>query len=241
MTNIVRSIPAFVRDIPANVDETRTMEFIISDSTKDRHGTVLNMKGWSMDNYLKNPIVGYNHNVYGGGFFQQASPDNIIGKSLVFLENDKLIGRVTFEPQSVNPLAEKIFQKVKFGTLRAASVGFSEVGEGRYGEGEEKRGGKNETYYFSGQELFEWSIVNIPSNPAAVKRDTYKEPTMADILSRFSELSKEYDEEKLRELSVIDLLKSMEGIIELSLPKRKQAERSLLIAAEKRLRILSHQ
>lgn len=228
---------AFVRTIPANVDESRMVEFVISDSTRDRHKTKLNSKGWQLDNYLRNPIVGYNHNVYGGSFFANNSPDNVIGKSSVSIENDMLIGQVVFEPHSINPLAEKIFQKVKFGTLRAASVGFIEIGKGKFGEGDEERGGKNETYYFEGQELLEWSIVNIPSNPSATKRNSYKEPTIETILNEFSRLSKEFNPDELKAVSIIDLLRSMEGIIELKLTKK--AEPLLLRAAEAKLRAIS--
>ena len=233
----LRNISAFIREIPANADETRTVEFVISDSTRDRHNTVLNQNGWRLDNYMRNPIVGYNHNVYGGGFFAQASPDNVIGKSTVALENGKLIGKVTFEPVHVNTLAEKIFQKIKFGTLRAASVGFSEIGEGKYGEGEEARGKSNETYYFSGQELMEWSIVNIPSNPSATKRDGYKEPTVEDIIGQIKQMELVFDNKQIQQLSIIDLLKSMEGIKELKLDKLAE-EKKICDLYEKRLHLI---
>ena len=49
-------------------------------------------------------------------------------------------------------------------------MGFAEIGKGAYGTGTEARGGADETYYFAGQELLEFSIVNIPSNPDATKR-----------------------------------------------------------------------
>lgn len=215
---LLRNTSAFVRAIPQ--DDSRTVEFIISDSTKDRHNTVINTDGWQLDNYMRNPIVGYNHNVYGGGLFSKGTPDDIIGKSEVFKEGNKLIGRVTFEPADLNPTADKIFQKIKFGTLRAASVGFSEIGTGKYGDGEEARGASNETYYFAGQSLMEWSIVNIPSNPSATKRDNYTEPTLNDVLSKFTQLTEQFNEEELRKVSIIDFLKSMEGISELKLPER---------------------
>jgi len=230
---------AFVRAIPEDIDTTRKVEFVISDATRDRHNTVLNQDGWHLDNYLKNPIVGYNHNVYGGGFFAQASPDNIIGSSSVRLEDKKLIGSVVFEPAHVNPLAEKIFQKVKIGTLRAASVGFSEVGEGRFGEGAEARGAENETYYFAGQELLEWSIVNIPSNPSATKRGDYKAPTIEDILNEYNRLSKDFSAEELARVDIVQLLKAMEGMESLNLTPRVK-EKVLLKAAEARLKILKH-
>jgi HK97 family phage prohead protease len=144
--------------------ENRTVQFIISTNDKDRHNTVLNMSNWDLTNYNLNGIVGYNHDVYGS-----TNPDLILGSGRAFLEgegeNAKLIGEVTFETEDVNPLAEKIFRKVMAGTLKATSVGFTPISvNGKYGE---ERGG---TYYYYGQELLEFSIVNIPSNPKAVKR-----------------------------------------------------------------------
>lgn len=154
----------------ATVEKTRTVEFIISSADKDRHGTILNMKGWNLENFNANPIVGYQHNVYGANMCSAPNPDDVLGPGRAYLEGERLIGAVTFETREINPQADKIFQKVLNGTLRATSVGFMEIGEGKYGDGEERQGGKNETYYFAGQELLEFSIVNIPSNPKAVGR-----------------------------------------------------------------------
>jgi len=144
--------------------ENRTVQFIISTNDKDRHGTILNMSNWDLTNYNLNGIVGYNHDVYGS-----TNPDLILGSGRAFLEGEgedaKLIGEVTFETEDINPLADKIFKKVMAGTLKATSVGFTPIlVNGKYGE---ERGG---TYYYYGQSLLEFSIVNIPSNPKAVKR-----------------------------------------------------------------------
>lgn len=232
----IRNISAFVREIPQ--DDSRTAEFVISDSSKDRHNTVINSDGWLLDNYMKNPIVGYNHNVYGRGLFVKPSPDDVIGKSEIFKDGNKLIGRVTFEPAEINKTAEKIYQKIKFGTLRAASVGFIEVGKGKFGENDQGEGKQNQTYYFQGQELLEWSVVNIPSNPFAVKRNDYSEPSLDEILNKYSELIKTLDEKELRKVSIIDFLKSMEGIIELKIPEKIITEK-LSELYEKKLHILS--
>ena len=72
-----------IRALPADVDETRTVEFVISNEAKDRHGTILKKSKWDLKNYKKNPIVGYQHNIHGS-FFGEDNPDNIIGKSKVF-------------------------------------------------------------------------------------------------------------------------------------------------------------
>jgi len=129
---------------------------------------------WDFNNYKKNPIVGYMHNVHGS-MFGGDDPDDVIGKADIYQDGKMTIGRVTFEPKEINEKADKIYQKIKFGSLNAASVGFIETEPGEYGKGNEARGADNETYYYGGQELLEFSIVNIPSNPGAIKRSIDEE------------------------------------------------------------------
>ncbi len=106
-------------------DGKRTAEFVISDATRDRHGTVLDIDGWELKNFNKNGIVGYQHDVYGGGFFSNPDPDSVIGKGKAFVEGKKLIGSVEFEPETMgNALADKVWNKLEFGTLKTKSVGF---------------------------------------------------------------------------------------------------------------------
>lgn len=179
---------AFIRMSEQNKEmliEERKAEFVISNDKKDRHSTILNPEGWLLDNYNKNGIVGYQHEVHSS--FSN-DPDKVIGIGAARVEGPELIGVVTFEPAEVNPFAEKIYKKVLFGSLKAASVGFAAVGRGNYGTGTEAFGADNQTYYFEGQELLEWSIVNIPSNPSAVirKAKQYK--------------GKYYTEEELQEI-----------------------------------------
>ncbi len=135
--------------------EDRTMEFIISDGSVDSHGSILNPGGWDLSRFEKNGIFGYQHNVGGA-----TDPDYILGAARAYVENDKLIGIATFETEDVNPLAEKIFKKVKAGTLKAVSVGFIPKKSHR----------ENDVIVYDEMELIEFSIVNVPSNPNAVKR-----------------------------------------------------------------------
>lgn len=158
-----------------SAEESRTVEFVISDETRDRHGTVIPVDNWKLDRYNANGIVGYQHNVYGGD--GQPNPDQVLGIGRAAIEDGKLIGKVTFEPAEINPLAEKIFQKVLHGTLKATSVGFRELEKGKWGEKErgEDISGEKSTYYFGPVELLEFSIVNIPSNPNALRRELDEE------------------------------------------------------------------
>ena len=181
LNHLTGTVRAFDRK---TAEETRTVDFIISDESRDRHGTVIPLKAWNLENFNRNGIVGYQHEVYGDGFFMPSDPDDVIGTGSAFVEDGKLIGRVTFEPAEINPKAEKIFQKVLHGSLKATSVGFIENTPGDYGEGEEARNGKCPTYYFGEVELLEFSIVNIPSNPNAMRRKF----GTRDLQSRISEL-----------------------------------------------------
>lgn len=153
---------AVLRAVTDEQKENREVEFVISTEEVDTYGTVFKIAGWNLDRYKRNPIVCYAHKTHGD------NPDTIIGTSEVFVEGEALIGRVHFEPAEINPLAEKVFQKVLAGTLRMASIGANPL-RGHWGD--EKVGEDKDVIYFDEQELLEWSIVPIGSNPDALKRN----------------------------------------------------------------------
>ena len=162
-------------------EETRTVEFVASDNSVDSYGTVIPVDKWDLTRYQNNGIVGYMHDVYGDSWTKSADPDDIIGKGEAFIEEDKLIVRITFEPKELNERADKIFRKIQFGSLHAVSVGFRATKKGHMGD--EERGEDPKVYYYAGQELLEVSVVNIPSNANALKRSIQEE-----------EASREYEE-----------------------------------------------
>ena len=147
----------------------RKMTFVASDGTRDSAGTVLNQNGWKLERFNNNGIIGYQHKVYGS-WDGTENPDNVIGKGYAYVKDGKLMVDVEFEPAEINELAEKIYQKLLFGSLKAVSVGFMPVGRGQWGKDDESLDGKNPTYYYAGQELLEVSVVNIPANPNALKK-----------------------------------------------------------------------
>ena len=119
-------------------EEKRTVEFIASDNSVDSYGTVLPVDKWDLTRYQNNGIVGYMHDVYGESWTKSADPDDVIGRGEAFVEGDKLVVRITFEPASLNEKADKIFRKILFGSLRAVSVGFRATAKGH--KGDEERG-----------------------------------------------------------------------------------------------------
>jgi len=141
----------------------RTAEFVISSEAVDTYRTVFFSDGWNLKRYEKNPIVTYQHRD------QDGNPDLVIGTSEVFLDDNKrLIGKITFEDGEDNPLAEKVFRKVKNGILRGASI-WANPEEYRYGNAE--AGEDPEVVYFTRSELISWSIVTVQSNPEALARN----------------------------------------------------------------------
>ena len=166
--------------------EDRKVKFIFSTNAKDRHGTRINPKGWRLDNFNKNGIASFQHRAYG-----DPDPDLIIGKANAWTSDDRLVGTIDFETEKVNPLAEKLYQKVQAGTLNAVSVGFLEH-DGHWGT-KDMEDEDEETYYFDDIELMEISLVSVPSNPEALayrgfeakddKLDTTKLEVAAEYLT----------------------------------------------------------
>lgn len=190
-----RSMTSEIRKVD---EESRTITFVASDDTKDSAGTVLNQDNWDLRRFNSNGVIGYQHKVYGG-WDDTDNPDNVIGKGVAYIEDKKLMVDITFEPADINPLADKIYKKIQFGSLRAVSVGFLPIGRGRFGEGED-----SETYYFAGQELLEVSVVNIPANPNALKKSleaetAYLEAERKRLMEEAQEEQPEAEQEETRQ------------------------------------------
>lgn len=190
----------------ADGEDSRTFQFVISTETKDRHGTIIKMDAWKLDNYNKNPVVAYMHQTDKGVFSStDANPDTILGPGRAFVENGQLIGEVTFEDFDTNPLADKIMKKVISGSLRATSVGFR-YNDGHWGD--QERGEDSEVFYYTDVDLLEFSIVNIPSNPDAVMR-SYDD----DILKSLPEKPNEEVQEEENGENLTDLVRASQLFI----------------------------
>ena len=202
---IINNLEGQLRGLEDNVEETRKVTFIASTSSVDRHGTVVNQKNWNIEKFNANPIVGYQHNVYGG---EEANPDDQLGSARAYFETVKkgaveeqqLMVDITFEPRDINEKADKIFRKIQHGSLRAVSVGFIPVADDNGSMGENREG----AFHYFGQGLLEISVVNIPSNPDALKRsllDLVKEPKKE--VKKVEEVTKTENVKSQRELLLL--------------------------------------
>jgi hypothetical protein len=195
------------------VEETRTIEFIINSERKDRHKDILDYNNWKLDNYNANPIVGYQHNVYGDNMCSGPNPDDVLGKGKAYPDTFKgmrvIVSSVEFEPKEINTTAEKVFRKVLFGSLNAASVGIVPTGKIKTEYTKSDKGEIiDQTNYWPGQELLEWSIVNIPANADAVRR-SMKNHTIA-ALDFAAKLLEEYSIKDLKQMRVQEILDAIE-------------------------------
>ena len=191
--------------------ECRTFEFVISSEAVDSYGTVFKMDGWDLRGYEKNPVVCYQHRS------SSPDPDDVIGTSELFIEDNKLMARVTFEDAETNAKAEKVRKKVLNGTLKMASVG-ARVLDYRFGV-EEKNENK-ETIYFTKTELVEWSVVAVGANPDALKRN---QQTLEEIKSEFKK-------EPEVEINGFDLKKVLNR--QLKQAKQKESKKRSVIEAQ---------
>lgn len=155
-------------EIRATDEERRMVEFVASTGAVDTYGTVLPPDLWDLSRYARNGVVGYQHDIY-----YSDDPDNVIGRGEAYTANGELLIRIFFEPAELNPKADKVYRKVLFGSINAVSVGFRATAPGHWGR---KADGEDpDVYYYNGQELMEVSVVNVPSNPDAVKRSAAEE------------------------------------------------------------------
>lgn len=139
----------FISDI--EIQPNRSIKFIITTGSPDREQDVIDPDGWDVAGFLKNPVVLFAHDY-------DSLP--IAKATAIEQQGDKLIATAEFAPAELNPMAEQVFQMLKAGFLKGASVGFRPL-DFNYNE---ERGGVD----FVSQELLEFSIVPVPANAQAL-------------------------------------------------------------------------
>ena len=195
----------FSAEIRKKNEETRTVTFIASDESRDSAHTILLQDGWDLSRFEKNPIIGYNHQVYGS--WKPEDVDFVIGKGHAYIEDKKLLVDITFEPAEINALADKVYKKVLFGSLNSVSVGFIPI-RGHWSDKEnEGPREKNETYFYDEMQLLEISIVNIPANGNANKKGEGEVEDELNELRALAPKPKETTDERPVEMSLDDQMK----------------------------------
>jgi len=149
----------------------------------NRHGNFCQItegpdgKGLLLDNYRTNPVVQLNHGYNFALPIGISEEQGEAGRNLlVSLAPDKAVATCVFSQRLEE--AEKIFQLVDEGVMRAASIQFRPTKARRMSyrvEGEPQPKSDIETmrdygWDFLESELLEWSIVTIGADPGAIRK-----------------------------------------------------------------------
>lgn len=140
------------------IDEAaRTIDFVISTATVDRMGDTVNVEGWELDNYRRNPVVLWCHD---------CSQPPVARAVKVSAGVGALQSTAEFVPAdlpAIGPFAECVFQLYLKGFLSAVSVGFMPI-EAEWSNEDDRPYGLD----FIRQELLEYSCCPVPANPEAL-------------------------------------------------------------------------
>lgn len=201
---------------------SRTLRFIASDETPDRMGDIIQVSGWNLSSYKKNPVVLWGHDT------SSVPP---IGRAVNVRRGRKANGQpalyanIEFAPEEAHPFAETVYQLAKRGYLNAVSVGFlprktkdlsdqerSRLGMPPYGQ------------MYSEADLMEISVVSVPANPSALisqARGLVSDNVLgAGQVERFLDHVREQEAQSLS-----DRLKSkIRGFIDLNAEQRSDTE-----------------
>jgi len=135
----------------------RQYEFTASTADMDRDGEVIDVSGWDLKNFKKNPVIMFAHDY-------RTLP---IGKATkIGVKDGKLMDVVEFPPEGTYEFADIVQRLVDTGYLKTQSVGFIPK-KWEDGDFEDEKSNKPRRTYTK-QELLEISIVPVPSNPNAL-------------------------------------------------------------------------
>ena len=130
-------------------------EYIMSSDTEDRMKDVIEVDGFNLTTFKRNPIALFNHN-----------SDQPIGVwENVRVEGKNLIGRLKLAAEGTSELIDSLRKLVDQRVLRAVSVGFRPT---KAEEIKDKSGNWTGGFRFTRADLLETSLVSVPANPDAL-------------------------------------------------------------------------
>jgi HK97 family phage prohead protease len=161
---IKKSVHSFV--VEKDIDEeNRIIPFVASAYTVDRDGDLIDIESMNIDEFLRNPVVNYAHDIHS----HSATP---IGKGVKIERTKKFLKIwVQFVPPEIDPFAEKIYQLVKNKFLNAVSIGFIPDYSNVINPDSMAIGGKTVSRLYNNVELYELSVVCVGSNRDALRID----------------------------------------------------------------------
>jgi HK97 family phage prohead protease len=156
------------RDAMLKSNKDNEFDWVMSDMTLDRDQEQIDPVGWDLKQFKQNPVLLWNHDWQRPAIGQVKNPH--------VERSEALRGTCSFDPPEVDAFAGMIAAKVRLGTISTGSVGFRPIKVEIPGNDEtgasasrSERGSKpnKARLIYRKQELFEFSVCNIPANPSA--------------------------------------------------------------------------
>ena len=146
--------------------EKDSFHWVMSTFDTDRDFEKVDPKGWDLKNYLANPVILWSHDytIPAIGYAKNVKAETVLEGDIVF--NDK----------DFDEFGWSIGERVKCGALRCGSVGFI-AEEIEFLEGKDREC----DLIFRKQELLEFSICCVPSNPFA-RNEATKCPKITEVI-----------------------------------------------------------
>jgi len=183
-------------EIKSSSKDELVIEGLLSTPQRDRDGDTIKAEVWSnpntLKNYRKNPIVLRQHN-----------PDNPVGKATELSVSHKGLHIVAV----ISKAAVETYQLVKDGVLSTFSAGFK-MEDGLYDE-------KSDTFDITKLELFEASIVSIPSNTGSTFsiRKSLSTDGLDELKNQFTKEEYNMDKENKEIKSLKDDIAALTALI----------------------------
>lgn len=152
--------------------DKRTLRIVATDETPDRDGDVVRVKGWKLENYMKNPVFIWAHDY-----------SSVPLAAAIKIERKRSPWRIVlshrFPSAGINPFADMILALYAEKIINAGSVGFipeewkdinpspEDIAANQTADGVRRRmkWGRE----FISQELLEHSGCAVPANPSALQ------------------------------------------------------------------------
>ena len=188
--DVAQGIPVYktlklteIKDVSSSDGGNLRLQFTISNESVDRDGDSIEVKGWTLDNFVKNPVVCWAHDYsklpVGRALKTWKAADQL--KSMVEFTPDEL-----YDSDYHGMRGSTVFRFYKNGFLNAVSAGFYPVewqpmtGKGAMGT------------HFEKQDLIEFSCVPVPSNPdALVAREGFNQTEIKAMKKELKAWAKE--------------------------------------------------
>jgi len=169
--------------------EKRTCDFTMSAEIEDRDRDIILQAGLNIERFIgDNPVALPMHSYRSMPIGKWSNvTKNLTGRP------KRTEGTLNLMPEGASPAADEIAVHLDFGTIRACSIGFIPNKVKRRKVPEDKQ---DEPYYYAGYmieeaELLECSVVNIPSNPAALAKhaalgNVYAKEMIEEVLDNWA-------------------------------------------------------